>query len=140
MKNRSKLVSCVAAICRFPRMYKSGANLPPKQIFQESGYSTHRDRVTQALIEEELRGEASLVQDWICWSSDKRWAPAWGLSDDAGMWQIYRVERDGSRVFDLLFDDPIQACALMVRLDMEDLQRLEDQRKKREKKKRARTF
>ncbi len=113
--------SCISHICRFPRTVKANPLITPRKIFQDSRWSKHFRRIKQEHIEQELENEPALIEDWVRWTEDKRWTPAWGIRQPAdGSWEVFLYTTTGMN-YQLFFENPITACALLVRFEMEDL-------------------
>jgi hypothetical protein len=74
------------------------------------------------MIENVILKDQSLVHEWFLFCQDKRWTTAWALTDhEDGTWSVAHIEKDGKPRFVSLFTDPTRACALLVRMEMEDL-------------------
>jgi hypothetical protein len=111
---------CINAICHFPRTYRTG-NRTPGYIYDRSHYADYYRDINQEDIVEVLRQHPSLLNDWLAFS-DKRWTPAWAMYEiSENRWSICHVRGDGSKGYEIFFRDPLTACALMVKMEMEDL-------------------
>ena len=78
--------------------------------------------MTQDHIAEEIRKEIKIINEWEMWSMDKRWTPSWGFGKNKeGKWVVFYVPEGGGRGYEIFYGDSVAACALMIRLEMEDL-------------------
>ena len=111
----------VVAICEFVRSYRSG-NLTPRHIYNETGYGSHHAEIAQEDIAAVVASDPSLVDDWLAFTTDKRWTPAWGLERRGdSTWLVFYVFEGGGQGHEIAFASPIHACALMIRMEMESL-------------------
>ena len=118
---------CVKQIAEFARAYRSEQVRTPRQLYDETGYGTKHPSISQADIEAVVSDDLSLVDDWIAFTEDKRWTPAWGLSKRGRKsWVVFRVKKGGVIACEVVFTSPVPACALMIRLEMEGF-RLSDE-------------
>lgn len=109
---------CAKRIAAFARAYRSEHVRTPRQLYDETGYDTQHTSISQADIEAVVSDDLSLVDDWIAFTDDKRWTPAWGLSKcGRKSWVVFRVKKGGGIACEVRFTSPVPACALMIRLD-----------------------
>jgi hypothetical protein len=117
------LHQCILAICSFPRLYRSGGDRTPRDIYLASGYATHHYAITQEAIETAVREDPALVADWVHYTQDKRWTPAGGLIGRVGgVWEVFYF--DGGWMYSLTSTSAAASCALAIRIEMEQLRRL----------------
>ena len=67
----------VSRICRFPRNLRDLRDCTPQAVWSDSGYRLCRSEITQDDLEREITREPSLIDEWLRFSKDKRWSPAW---------------------------------------------------------------
>jgi hypothetical protein len=111
--------NCVKAICNFVRVYRSDDLRTPIEIYRQTGYSAYHDKITIDDIESEIRHDPSLVQEWIMFSEDKRWTPAWAFQGSEESWTVSFIESSGKSSQKVNFKNGFRACAEMVRNEME---------------------
>lgn len=112
---------CILAICQFARQYQAERERTPRHLYKDTGYHAYFENVTQKEIEITVEQNSSLIDDWIHFTEDKRWTPAWGLvKRNKNSWVIFHILKNGVKNYEVLFDNPISACALMIRMEMED--------------------
>lgn len=113
--------SCIAGICHFARLCRSERDHTPRQLYDETGYSTEHSVISQSDIEEFISRDISLVRDWLAFTEDKRCTPAWGIAKRGESdWLVFHIRNDGGCDYEVAFASPVPACALMIRLEMED--------------------
>lgn len=112
---------CLAKICQFARDFRAENILAPRQLYDATGYATHHSQITQEDIEASLRQNLSLIDDWLRFTEDKRWSPAWGFGRTGEAdWVLIHITATSHCDYELRFSSAISACALMIRLEMED--------------------
>ena len=117
---------CVFAICEFAKIYRADKNATPRDMFKRTGYRRHYASITQEQVIDLLRTHPILVDEWRMFSQDKRWTPAWFLKKRSeNIWRVGYVDRGGNTIQEILFSDSASACALMIRMEMEDLRQRE---------------
>ncbi len=113
--------SCVTRICEFARLNRSERVRTPQQLYDETGYAAEHSAISQTEIEAAISRDMSLVEDWLAFTEDKRWTPAWGLvKRGEGVWVVFHVAKGGGRGYEVVFASSVPACALMIRMEMED--------------------
>jgi hypothetical protein len=110
---------CIERICRFPTIYKAEEVMTPLEIYLNSGYDEFYGDIQDAEIEAELKDSPNLVDEWIFFTEDKRWTPAWGICRDEDTYHVFHMQEGGLTDREEVFDSPFVACALMVRMEME---------------------
>ena len=111
---------CAISICEFARRYRSEQDRTPRQLYEGTGYDTYHAEITQKDIEATIARDESLVDDWLAFTEDKRWTPSWGLKKQGDTWVVFQLAKGGVRSYEVVFHSPVQACAMMVRMEMED--------------------
>ena len=119
---------CVVAICDFARRCREDKNSSPREIYERTGYARYYASITQERVIDLLRTKPRLVDEWLMFSEDKRCTPAWFFEKrPEKMWRVGYIDRNGSTIHEVMFDDSINACALIVRMEMEEF-RLENRK------------
>jgi hypothetical protein len=112
---------CLRNICRFPIIYKESQALSPLEIVKLTGYVRFRTKIKKKDIIAELKKEKNSIAVWIGFTVDKRWTPAWGILRKKDEYVLFYVSPTGEAEINLSFKDPYEACALLVRMEMEGL-------------------
>ncbi len=68
-------------------------------------YAKHFQTISHEEIKKSIRNDTRFISEWIQFTEDKRWTPAWG----------------GGMDYCVTFDNPIDACAFMIGMEMEEL-------------------
>lgn len=119
--NQKTPEECATAICNFARAYRAENVKKTHELYLETGYAEHGHQIMQEMIEAVLLSEPLLVDHWIRFSEDKRWSPAWCIETDmTGNFRLFHVSAKGRTDYEVRYQDPAHACALMVRMEMED--------------------
>jgi hypothetical protein len=93
---------CVEMICQFAQQYRIEKQLAPRQLFEKTDYDSHFQKITQKEIEKTIEQNNSLINDWIFFTEDKRWTPAWGLADmKNGSWMVFHVLKGGIQDYEI---------------------------------------
>ena len=113
---------CIKRICEFARDSRSGPYFRVTGIahYQETTYERYFSEITQEDIERFVEGDPSLVEDWLSFTDDKRCTPSWGLRKHLDKWLVFHITRAANFDYELVFDSPIRACAMMIRMEMEN--------------------
>ena len=123
--------SVVKQICEFPRLYRSGKNVPAIQLYEESAYENLHTQISQSDFEAVLKRNPAIIDSWVSFSEDKRWSPAWGLEKlDEENWNVFLFDKDGRTTYQIAYTSGVSACALMIRMEMEDFRLRKKQRTK----------
>ena len=85
-----------------------------------SKYEEFHSEIEDSEIENELKNNPALVDEWIFFTEDKRCTPAWGISKVEESYHLFHVQENGRIDRKEVFASPFKACASMVRLEMED--------------------
>ncbi len=113
-------INCLFRICQFARVYRSERDRSPREIYDATSYTTCHAGISQEDIEESVTRDPSLISDWLAFTEDKRWSPAWGLAKRSeNRWIVFHGLRDGTFDYELSFRSGIPACALLIRFEME---------------------
>jgi hypothetical protein len=111
---------CLYSICRFPLLYAE-SGLTPKEIVEYCRYEKYRDEISIDDIVKELKKDMKLIDSWLLFTDDKRWTPAWGIKKEKGSYTIFYVFRNGKTEIEQSFSSEYEACARLVRMEMEGL-------------------
>ena len=123
MKNNlsNSLPECIKTICNFVRIYQEN-NLSPLEIFKSTNYKKFFKDITLEMISSYIKEDEKIVNDWLRFTQDKRWTPAWGIdeiSDDKFL--VLYVPENGGDCYRVFFSDKFNACAFMIIMEMEGL-------------------
>lgn len=110
---------CIKNICCFPISYRADKSRTPIEIYNTSGYSKYHREISHDDIVDFVRENPSIIDDWIMFSQDKRWVPAWSFTKESkNTWKVFYVEKEGI-TYELTFSNPYNACAQMILMEME---------------------
>lgn len=119
--NNKDIDICIDSICYFVRIYKK-QNKKPIDIFIDSNYKKYYQEISMEKIITKVKSDESIVEEWIMFTLDKRWTPAWGLFEkENGKWFVSLIEKTGKPSYELIYTDRILACAHMIKFEMEGL-------------------
>jgi len=111
---------CITRMCEFPNIYKMG-NQTPYEIMKECGYPKQFSQVTVENISHYLIHKPSLIINWLQYSDDIRYSPAWSFAQDkTGKWIVVY---SGKEVLPErhIYDDKFEACAKMIIMTFESM-------------------
>lgn len=78
-----------------------------------------------------MTDDPSLVDEWVGYSMSKRCAPTCAFEKRKdGQWVVYYVLESGKIGYSITFASPTTACALMMRMEMEEMRRSEVEEKR----------
>ena len=118
---KSKKGRLITAICSFPREYRTLRTISPREWIQTSGYLDQHQSITQEEIEDAIRADVSLIKNWVHFCQDKRWTPAWTIGKRGRLWVVGLVDKNGRLTCQVVCKGSVEACALLVRMEMEEL-------------------
>lgn len=114
------------AVARMPRTSLSRRDVSTYAILEQSGYFERHADVTPELLAEILASDASLVDDWLAFSENKRTSSGWYFCQAATGFTVGLVNDAGSRVDEHTYRDRIEACAEFIKKEVEDMRQLGD--------------
>ena len=118
------LEESVAAVCRIAGHWREQGNISWNDLVAASGYSTHREAITEERIEAHLRSHPQLVDDWIVNSEDQRFSPAWWIASSvksgSTQWTVgYYFGHKSDWNQERAFEDQVRACAYFIKRKLE---------------------
>jgi hypothetical protein len=120
--NQEEKTKCIELICLLQRHFKQSKIKSPNQLLIESKYQEYYDQITQEEIENVIINNQSIIEDWLYFTEDIRWTPAWGLEKSEDKYYcLYLINEVGGKRFTINILSGITACALMIRFTMEDI-------------------
>lgn len=120
MKKSNTKEECLYSICHFPALYTE-SGLSPKEIVKYSMYAKYRGEISIDDIAKELQKDIQLIESWLLFTEDKRWTPAWGIKKENNSYSLFYVFRNGQFEIKQSFSSGHEACARLVRMEMEGL-------------------
>lgn len=117
----NSLPECIKTICNFVRIYHENI-LSPSEIFESTNYRKFYKDITLEMLSRYIKEDEDIVNDWLRFTQDKRWTPAWGIdkiSDNKFL--VYYVPENGGDGYRIYFSDKNNACAFMIIMEMEGL-------------------
>ena len=106
----------VEQVCRFPLDMRQ-AGISPNQWVRKINLTAHKGCISSDAIVSCLRAQPELVEQWLAWSDDKRWSPAWYFYRDGDHYVVGHYPNGE----DEHFTDRFLACTRFVVHDMEHL-------------------
>ena len=121
-KKPPSLAACLQSIALFARLIRTDKVRSPRQIFDNSAYVKHFQEITQEKIALLVRNDPKLIDEWLQFSEDKRWTPAWAFGKQTRVrWEVAYIVPSGKATYRVAFQDAVTACAFMIRMEMEEL-------------------
>jgi hypothetical protein len=111
----------VIRVCEFVKELRLQRERTPQEIYFETGYGDCYEEITQQQIEAFISHDSSVVDDWLSFGEDSDRSPGWRLGKHGVQWTVLRVLPNGGYGYSICFSSPVPACALMIRMEMEDL-------------------
>ena len=99
----------VSAVCQIPVPYRRPSGKSLHQYVTESGYRDNPEALSVAAVEEFLRKNPALVDEWFLLSEDKRTSGGWYVTEEDDRFVVGQI--GGARIE---FLDRITACAEFV--------------------------
>lgn len=113
----TNMTDIITLVCTLPTQYQKHPHKSPKQIARLLKLKQRRGEVDPRKISAYLTENPHLLDEWLRWSEDKRWSPAWYLSKSAANW-VLAYYPDGP---EHVYKDPIQACTKFVEAELDDI-------------------
>lgn len=113
-------IDVIHNIIDIPGRFKKG-NDSFYSLAIQSGYFSSPEEITNDNIAEILHGHPGLIDEWLCWSDDKRTSSGWFFQNNLP--EIYVVgfsPRDENKP-DIVFTDKFLACATFIKNDLEEM-------------------
>lgn len=109
---------CIQDICRFPILYKE-LGVTPLDVVSKSGYTKFCREISKKDIVDELKKNKDIITSWINFTQDKRWTPSWGILKENNEYVLFYMSPSAEMEMKQIYKDPYEACALMIRMEME---------------------
>ena len=111
----------VSEICEIAARYKSDGLRDTSKLLQAVELHFRKERIREADLANYLRANPQLVDCWILWSEDKRWSPAWYLSENSdGTFSVGFYHKDPALREERRYSDKFAACAAFIVHEIED--------------------
>ncbi len=82
--------------CHVATRYSQTGYRDLSKIVDASGYHFKKKRIGKKEFETELREHPGYIEDWLLWSADKRWTPAWYSTERDGRYTVGYYSKDAS--------------------------------------------
>lgn len=112
---------CIRTICELPFIYHDELNISEVEIARKSGYERFRKDIRRQDIIDMLKQNKDLVTKWLEWTADKRCSPSWGVEERNKHYILFYMVSSGEIEISQIFDNPYDACAILIRLEMDTL-------------------
>jgi hypothetical protein len=88
-------------------------------LLRETGYFLEDRSLKRSDIEQFLRANPDLIEDWLLESEDQRCSPAWFISESTNsagkpVWEVGYIGRSGTLEFREKYNDLFRACSYFV--------------------------
>lgn len=116
----------IAAILRLPQEYRERGDVTFGALLKETGYADAYSSISVRDLRESLARNPNFVSEWETWSDDKRYHPAWYfrvLDDSTSEIGLVDLGVPGCITNRRQFNDPIDACAEFIKIEIEDYRR-----------------
>jgi len=110
---------CIHDICRFPLLCKE-PGVTPLEVVRKTGYSVFCEDIKIKDIIDELKKDKNSITTWLNFTADKRWTPAWGVVQKNSGYELFYMSTACEIELKVNFKDPFEACAFMIRMEMEE--------------------
>lgn len=118
--NNNTVEDCISFICMFAKKVISNKEMNPSEIFYETNYMTFNSEISSEDIAANISINLSIVDEWIFYSEDKRYIPAWYfVQKSKGKWIVGYLNSDGQENKQQEFDSSINGCAYFIKMEME---------------------
>ena len=97
------------SVAEMPARYHNSAR-STGCLLKDLGFPDARAAIRVEDVEEALRAEPSLIEDWLDRGSDQRFAGGWGIECEDGSYRVHNFSTGES----LLFPDRVRGCAEFV--------------------------
>ncbi len=71
---------CIQLICMFAKLIGINEEKTPYEIFSATKYAKYQVEITEGKVADMIKQNDSIVEDWLEYSKDKRFTPAWYFS------------------------------------------------------------
>jgi hypothetical protein len=112
------------AVARLPRTFHTRGDLSAYAILEQSGYFDRHVHVTPDLLAAVLASDASLVDDWLALSENKRTSSGWYFRQNPTGFTVAFVDEAGNKVDERIYADRIEACAEFIKREVEEMRQL----------------
>jgi hypothetical protein len=90
-------------------------------LLDGTGYLVAHEKITEALLHQELLDHPECIAEWLTWSESKRTDSGWFLRRTAKGCEVgfFPASRDHHRA--IAYTDPAAACAAFIKREIEDI-------------------
>lgn len=101
----------VRSVCEIARDFKRPEGLSIRDLLLERSYRQIRATLDAASVEEILRSDPELIDDWLRFSADKRTKGGWAFSREGDGWTVSQPFPETGPVVTRRHGDATAACA-----------------------------
>ncbi len=112
---------CIQSICLFPLKCKEYSHFSPLELVNRFQYAKFCAEITKKEIIQALKKMDGAIEFWLTYTEDKRWTPAWGISMKDKAVNLFYMSPAREIEFAQEYSDPFEACAILIRMEMEGL-------------------
>jgi len=111
-------------VVRMPRTLVVRGDVSPYGLVENSGYFDRHVEITPDLLRLVLSGDPTLVDDWLEYSENRRTSAGWYLCRTTTGFGVGFLGGDGRKVDEHTYVDGIEACAVFIKNELEEMRRL----------------
>jgi hypothetical protein len=115
------IAETITGLIRLPRDFNRLRDVSIYSLLQDTGYFEVHGQITEDGIRHALVGEPVCVEEWLCFSADKRTSAGWFFRKGPRGYQVgyFPAERTHDQTVD--YSDGAAACAAFVKREIEDI-------------------
>lgn len=116
-----KISDTIDGLVHIPREYYSKDTVSFLQLLKDTGYWDVHDQISVEDIREALTRDPECVDEWIQYSEDQRTDAGWCINEMENKKYVVRYKiRDAHFVTHGEYGDRLEACAVYIKLEIED--------------------
>jgi hypothetical protein len=107
-------------VCDIPSEFHRRGDVSVVALVEQSGYDDSNAPSLRQAIEQQLCARPAVIEDWLCYSADKRTSRGWYFQDDPVLVVAYFESGVGTSR-ERRFTDRAQACAEFIMRELESI-------------------
>lgn len=113
----------ISSIVNLPDNFYKIENVSIYLLLKETGYYEKYNEVNEANILKYLVSHTECVNQWLCWSEDKRSSSGWYFKEIAVGKYIVGYYPTKEHFKQVEFSDIIEACTAFIKREIEDIRK-----------------
>ena len=114
-----------------PRVFRNIMNKSIFGLMEETGYFQVHNKISEEIIEKQLKKYPEYVNEWISYSEDKRGDSGYYIKREGKIYIIGYLDKQGKIQILEKTNNAVKACAIFIIKEVEDI-RLRQQNKVKE--------